>query len=69
MELKNKIIDYINLSGLDIARVASDTGVSVNCLTKESGVNIDADELCALCVYLGVKPENLYTRKHVTNKD
>ena len=64
MELKNKIIDYINLRGLDIARVASDTGISIDCLNKESRVNIDADELCVLCVYLDVKPEDLYNKKH-----
>lgn len=64
MELKNKIIDYISLRGLDVARVASDTGVSIVSLTKGSGVDIDADELCVLCVYLDVKPEDLYNKKH-----
>lgn len=69
MELKNKVIDYISLRGLDIGRVASDTGISVDCLKKDSGVNIDADELCVLCVYLGIKPENLYIKRNCEKKD
>lgn len=63
MELKNKIIEYMSIYGFDIEKVSLDTGVSIESLTKESNTDIDADELCVLCVYFNLKPEDLYTKK------
>ncbi len=63
MEMKNKIIDYMESCGIDAKKVSDETGVSLRRLTRQSDADIDADDLCKLCTYLSVKPEDFYVRK------
>ncbi len=63
MELKNRIIEHMKVYGFDVKKVSEDTGISIERLTKETDADIDADDLCVLCVYLNVKPEELYIKK------
>lgn len=63
MEMKNRIIKYMKLHELDAGRIAEEIGIDIGGLTQDSGVEMSADELCRLCVYLNVRPEDFYSKK------
>lgn len=63
MEVKGRIIDYMELHKIDIDRTSRETGIAPDRFKRDSGRDISADELCRLCAYLNVRPEDFYTRK------
>lgn len=63
MEVKGRIIDYMAVHKVDMDSVFKATGIEPDRLKRDSGRDISADELCRLCVYLNVRPEDFYTRK------
>ena len=63
MEIKSRIIDYMESNKADIDRISRETGIALDRFVRDSGSEITADELCRLCVYLNVRPEDFYTRK------
>ena len=69
MKMKKKIIEYISENGIDSQKVSTDTGVPFGKLSDDSNSDINAQELCELCMYLGIRPEDLYRKRLVKLND
>lgn len=60
--MKNKnasqwIADYINKQGFSVEQIAWSTGVSVDKLQLNTDKELDFDELCKVCIEIGITPE------------
>lgn len=63
MEMKNKIIEYMNEQEVSVDEISEGTKISKDKFQKESNVDMTASEMLSVCAYLGVDPERFYTRK------
>ena len=65
METTNNILCYIHTNEMSIKEISKETGIPVYKLKLNSSTPLNATELCALCYYLKIRPEDFY--KKITN--
>lgn len=63
MEMKNKILDYIDDCGISVAELSQRLQIDKEKLDKESPADWNAEELLQICAYLKIDPVNFYTGK------
>lgn len=63
MEMKNRIIDYMDDCGISVADLSESLQIEKEKLEKESKVDWNGEELLRICAYLKIDPMDFYTRK------
>lgn len=63
METTKNIIDYMIDQNISFEIVSKETGVPVKKFLTQGNEPLNATELCEVCTYLGIKPEQFYIKK------
>lgn len=59
MNATKRLANYIAQQHISPERVAKDTGVAMEKLVPETDAILKADEFLELCLYLGIRPEDM----------
>ncbi len=59
MNVTNRLANYIRQQHISPERVSKDTGVGIEKLIPDTGAVLDATEFLEVCVYLGIRPEDM----------
>lgn len=60
MKAEKYLLDYMTSRSISVEQVESDTGINMKGLS-DGKKDLMADEFLQLCVYLGVRPEDIQT--------
>lgn len=63
MEMKNKVIDYIEDCGISVAYLSDVLDMDRDKFDKTSEKNWEAQELLEVCAFLNIDPMKFYKRK------
>lgn len=63
MEMKNKVIDYIEDCGISVAYLSEVLDMDRDKFDKTSEKNWEAQELLEVCAFLNIDPMKFYKRK------
>ena len=63
MNVTNRLANYIAQQHISPERVAKDTGVAIEKLVPETDQILGAEEFLELCLYLGIRPEDMDGRE------
>ena len=63
MNVTNRLANYIAQQHISPERVAKDTGVAIEKLVPETEETLEAGEFLELCIYLGIRPEDMDGRE------
>ena len=63
MKVTNRLANYIARQHISPERVAMDTGVALEKLVPETEETLEAGEFLELCIYLGIRPEDMDGRE------
>ena len=63
MDMKNKIIAYIESQQLSKVHMAQELHMSLEKFERGNQVDWSAEELLKICVYMQVNPEQFYKKK------
>ena len=63
MEMKNRILDYMDDCGISVAELSESLQIETEKLKKESKADWNAEDLLQICAYLKIDPMDFYTRK------
>lgn len=63
MKVTNRLANYIAQQHISPERVATDTGVALKKLVPETEETLEAGEFLELCLYLGIRPEDMDGRE------
>lgn len=63
MKVTNRLANYIAQQHISPERVAMDTGVALEKLVPETKETLEAGEFLELCLYLGIRPEDMDGRE------
>ena len=59
MNATKRLANYIAQQHISPERVAKDTGVAMEKLVPETKETLEAGEFLELCLYLGIRPEDM----------
>ncbi|MCI5883253.1 MAG: hypothetical protein PUG66_07305 [Clostridiales bacterium] len=59
MKMTKKIYQYIKIHRIDVEEVSKDTGIDRRVFQKEPLRPLNATELCEVCAYLKIQPEEI----------
>ena len=59
MKMTKKIYQYIKIHRIDVEEVSKDTGIDRRVCQKEPLRPLNATELCEVCAYLRIQPEEI----------
>ena len=63
VEMKNKILIYIESCGISIEHLAKNLKISMDKFDRNNSENWNAEELLEICTYLEIDPMTFYTKK------
>lgn len=63
MDMKNKIIAYIEAQNISKIHMAQELHMSLDKFERGNEVGWTAEDLLKICVYIQVEPEQFYERK------
>lgn len=63
MEMKNKVIDYIQESGISVDYMSEILQIEKDKFDKNNGVNWEAQEFLEICAFLNIDPMKFYQKK------
>ena len=63
MDMKNKILAYIESQQLSKAHIAQELHMNLDKFERGNQVDWSAEELLKICVYIQVEPEQFYEKK------
>ena len=63
MEMKNKILAYIESQQLSKVHMAQELHMTLDKFVQGNQVDWSAEELLKICVYIQVEPEKFYEKK------
>lgn len=63
MKVTNRLANYIAQQHISPERVAKDTGVAIDKLLIDTDQVLEAGEFLELCLYLGIRPEDMDGRE------
>lgn len=63
MEMKNKVIDYIQESGISVNYVSEILQIEKDKFDKNNEINWEAQELLEICAFLNIDPMRFYQKK------
>lgn len=67
MEMKNKMLDYIETYGISVEHLSKVLNIDLEKFQQSSRQDWNAQELLQICSYLNIEPTEFYTRK-ITSK-
>lgn len=59
MKMTKKIYQYMKIHRIDVEEVSKDTGIDRMVFQKEPLRPLNATELCEVCAYLKIQPEEI----------
>ncbi|MDE6313402.1 MAG: helix-turn-helix domain-containing protein [Lachnospiraceae bacterium] len=63
MEMKNRILDYMEASSISVAELSDSLQIETEKLKKGNKADWDAQDLLKICAYLEIDPMEFYARK------
>jgi len=59
MKMTKKIYQYMKIHKIDMQKVSKETGIDRKLFQKEPSRPLNATELCEVCSYLKIQPEEI----------